>query len=298
MTCASCAANGATVRLRGDCGAQGFTLIELLVALFITAVIFTMGYGAINQALKSRDALQQQQDRLIAVQNAVRILVQDFTQLVPRPVRDVLGQSSLPCLMGNPNGISLTAGLAGTSGLGGSSGLNDSSTLASSFNSSSSSAGGLGSPFSLGGSSSSASSSSSGGSSSSSSSSGSDANGLDLVVLTRTGWANPAGIQRPALERVSYRLENGKLRRLHWPELDVMQATQPVSQELLDHVKSITFRYLTDARQWTDQWPPATTVVTSPLAANPTLRMRPLAVEVTLELEDWGRIVRIIEIPA
>jgi len=234
VTCASCAPNGAAARLRADCGAQGFTLIELLVALFITAVIFTMGYGAINQALKSRDALQQQQERLVAVQNAVRILVQDFTQLVPRPVRDVLGQSSLPCLMGNPNGISLTAGLAGSSGLGGSSGLNDSSALASSFNSSSSSAGGLGSPFSLGGSSSSASSSSSGGesssasSSSSANSSGSDANALDLVVLTRTGWANPAGIQRPALERVSYRLENGKLRRLHWPELDVMQATQPV----------------------------------------------------------------------
>jgi hypothetical protein len=26
--------------------------------------------------------------------------------------------------------------------------------------------------------------------------------------------------------------------------------------------------------------------------------MRPFAVEVTLELEDWGRIVRIIEVPA
>src|SRR6185437_15447994 len=30
---------------------RGFTLIELLVALFIAAVMFAMGYGAIHQAL-------------------------------------------------------------------------------------------------------------------------------------------------------------------------------------------------------------------------------------------------------
>jgi type II secretion system protein J len=283
-------------------GVHGFTLIELLVALFITAIIFAMGYGAINQALKNRDSLQQQQDRLTAVQNAVRIMVQDFTQLVPRPVRDQLGESSLPCLMGSPNGVSLTAGaLAATPGLGSPSGLGSSQgasgadSLANTFSSSSSSTGGLGSAFSLGSSASSSSSSSS--SASSSSSSSSETDGLDLVVLTRTGWANPAGIQRPALERVSYRLDNGTLRRMHWPELDVAQATTPIAQDLLDHVKSVTFRYLTDARQWTDEWPPVTSVVFSPLAANPTLRMRPLAVEVTLELDDWGTIVRIIEIP-
>jgi type II secretion system protein J len=276
--------------------ALGFTLIELLVALFITAVIFAMGYGAINEALKNRDSLEQHQQRLVAVQNAMRIMVQDFTQLVPRPVRDELGQTSLPCLMGSPNGINLTAGsLGATAGgagdVGNSFGANGAGSLGASFGSASSSSGGPGSAFSLGGVSSSS-------SSSSGSSESSAANGIDLVVLTRTGWANPAGVQRPALERVSYRLDNGTLRRLHWPELDVAQSTTPIAQDILDHVKSITFQYLTDARQWTDEWPPATSVAFSPLAANPTLRMRPLAVEVTIDLEDWGQIVRIIEIPA
>ena len=28
----------------------GFTLIELLVAIFITAILFAMGYGALSQA--------------------------------------------------------------------------------------------------------------------------------------------------------------------------------------------------------------------------------------------------------
>jgi general secretion pathway protein J len=111
------------------------------------------------------------------------------------------------------------------------------------------------------------------------------------VVLTRAGWANPAGIQRPALERVSYRLEKGTLRRMHWPVLDATEATAPIPRDLLDHVKSLTFRYLTDARQWSDVWPPLGN------NANLTLRLRPLAVEVTLELEDWGRIVRVIEVP-
>jgi general secretion pathway protein J len=126
---------------------------------------------------------------------------------------------------------------------------------------------------------------------------GSDTNGLDLVAFTRLGWANPAGVQRPAEERVSYRLTNGVLQRVHWPELDVTQGTTPIVRDLLDHVKSVTFRYMTDTHLWTDQWPPINNSPLSPLAGNQSLRMRPIAVEVTLELDDWGKIVRIIEVP-
>ncbi|HYK26045.1 MAG TPA: type II secretion system minor pseudopilin GspJ [Steroidobacteraceae bacterium] len=270
---------------------RGFTLIELVVALFITAIIFAMGYGVINQALKDRGALEERQTRLTAVQNAMRVMVQDFTQLSPRPVRDVLGQSALPSLMGNPNGISLTPGSLGSSELGADSGgLGTSNSLGSSS--------GLGSSFGSDSSSSSSSSSSAGSSNQSSGNGGfdSDNQALDLVVFTRAGWANPAGIQRPALARVSYRLENGVLRRVVWPELDVAQATTPIVREVLDHVKAVHFRYLTDARQWIDQWPPLTTIASSPLTGNQVLRMRPLAVEVTLDLDDWGTLVRIVEV--
>ena len=248
--------------------ARAFTLIELLVALFITAIIFAMGYGAINQALNNHDSLKNRQARLIAVETAVRVMVQDFTQLTPRPVRDVLGTSMLPCLIGRP-----------ASDLGNTSTSLSASTPALSLG-----------PTTLSDSSTSSASSSSA-SSSSASASSSTSTTPDLVALTRAGWANPAGIQRPTLERVSYRLENGVLLRLHYPVLDATEASVPVRRDLLDHVKSVTFRYMTDARQWTDQWPP--------LGSNPgVLRLRPFAVEVTLELEDWGRIVRIIEVPA
>jgi general secretion pathway protein J len=243
--------------------AAGFTLIELLVALFITAIVFTIGYGAINQALNNREALQTRQARLNAVETAVRVLVQDFSQVTPRPVRDIVGTSVLPCLVGS----SPDSSLSGSSSSGGLSG----------------SGGGLGSSFST--------PSTSGASSTSGSSSASNPSGVtDLVTFTRAGWANPAGIQRPALERVAYRLQDGVLKRMHWPVLDVTEATAPIGRDLLDHVKSVGFRYMTDARQWTDQWPPAGN-------AN-VYRLRPFAIEVTLELEDWGKIVRIIEVPA
>ena len=97
---------------------------------------------------------------------------------------------------------------------------------------------------------------------------------VTLVTFTHGGWANPAGIQRPALQRVSYVIENGTLRR--------------------DKVKSVTLRYMDVSFNWRDQWPP-TALVGDPTA---NLRLRPIAVEVTLELEDWGTIVRVIEIPA
>ncbi len=282
---------------------RGFTLIELLVALFITAVIFVMGYGAINQALKDQQSLKDQQARLTAVQNAMRVLVQDFTQLTPRPVRDELGDSSLPCLIGSPGGISLTGGPVGAAASAGSLTLGTSTAGIStdlgasvSLESSSSAASSSDASSSSGSESSESSESASGAAGGFAQSSGTQS-GIDLVAFTRIGWANPAGIQRPAEERVAYRLANGVLERLHWPELDAAEGTTPVSRDLLDHVKSVTFRYMTDTRQWTDQWPPVSNIPLAPLAGDQTLRMRPIAVEVTLELEDWGTIVRIIEVP-
>jgi general secretion pathway protein J len=247
--------------------ASGFTLIELIVAIFITAIMCAIGYGALNQALQQHDGLQARQDRLSAVETTMRIMVQDFSELTPRPVRDVLGTSSLPCVLAMPAGQSFGLGGTGAGGLG--------SSFGSSTADSSSSAASPATPAP----------------NTSFGSPGDSTAGQDLVTFTRIGWANPAGIQRPALERVSYRLENGVLRRLHLPVLDATEATAPLKRDLIDHVKSVTFRFMTDARAWSDQWPP------SGMGGPPALRMRPLAVQITLELEDWGQIVRVIEVP-
>lgn len=111
-----------------------------------------------------------------------------------------------------------------------------------------------------------------------------------VALLTRSGWSNPAGVQRGTLQRVGYRLEDGKLFRDYWVVLDRTMTNEPVTVELVDRVRSATLRFMDQNRQWHDQWPPAG--YTSTLLPN----IRPIAVEITLELEDWGRIVRLVEV--
>ena len=48
-----------------------------------------------------------------------------------------------------------------------------------------------------------------------------------------------------------------------------------------------------ESRNWQEQWPPANL---GPDLTERALWSRPIAVEVTLELVDWGVIVRLIEV--
>jgi hypothetical protein len=48
--------------------------------------------------------------------------------------------------------------------------------------------------------------------------------------------------------------------------------------------------------QWQEQWPPATNTVLIGSTQELGLRQRPLAVEITLDTEDWGKVVRIVEV--
>lgn len=227
---------------------RGFTLIELLVALFIAAVMFAMGYGAINQALQNRGAIRRHQENLVQLETAMRVIEQDFVQLAPRPVRDALGDQYVPCLQGNPGSdASATSATSTTSG------PSDTSDTADTSDTS-----------------------------------------TPLVVLTRNGWSNPTGLQRPELQRVAYILDNGTLVREHWNVLDTTLSSQPVKRNLLKHLRSVTFRYMSITRSWVDTWPPAGAGSTG--AQDSYYHMRPMAVQVTVDSKDWGKIVRIFEI--
>ncbi len=196
---------------------RGFTLVELLVALAIFAILSVLAYGGYNSAVQQNEIARGSMARLEALQTTVRLLTQDFEQLAPRPVRDVLGDSRLPALLA-------------------------------------------------------------------------DQRGQNLFALTRAGWTNPAGLQRATLQRVSYVLEDGKLRREHFAVLDATLASEPLKRELIDRVKSIRLRFMDGQKQWQEQWPP----LNSPPAS--LARARPIAVEVKLELEDFGEITRLIEV--
>ena len=118
-----------------------------------------------------------------------------------------------------------------------------------------------------------------------------DPNGINLVELSHAGWPNGAGTPRGTVQRVIYRLEEGKLIREHWTVADATLATPPVKRELLDRVERIEIRYMDSSREWIEQWPPFGNT------QDFGFRERPLAVEITLVLADYGELRRIVEVP-
>ena len=115
---------------------------------------------------------------------------------------------------------------------------------------------------------------------------------LPPVTFTRGGWSNPLADVRSTQERVAYELDDDKLERLSWPELDNPSQTPPTKQELLTDVSAFDLRFMDSSGQWQSQWPPLNS---DPIAY---LMQVPQAVEIDITLKDWGRITRVIEVAA
>lgn len=190
------------------------------MASAISAILAVMAFAAMTQAMENRERVRDAQARLVAVQYTLRSLVQDFSQLAPRPVRVPVGEGYEAALLGTRAEAS-------------------------------------------------------------------------RVVFTRAGWSNPAGLQRSTLQRVRYELREGVLYRDYWTVLDTQPEPPPVQRVLLEDVEAFTLRYMNDARQWQEDWPPRQPGDAGELRF---LRWRPIAVEVTLRLRDWGEITRLIEV--
>lgn len=199
---------------------SGFTLIELLVAITIFAILGVLAYGGYNTSAKQSAIARERMARLKDLQNTVRLITQDFEQLAPRPMRDVLGDVPVNALSAKPDPEY-------------------------------------------------------------------------LVRLTRSGWSNPAGVQRSTQQRVAYVLdrEKGVLRRDHWTVLDGTLSNKPMQRELLKDVTAVRFVYIDAMGQKSEQWPPPILNVQMERE-----RARPIGVELTLELKDFGTITRLIEI--
>ena len=122
------------------------------------------------------------------------------------------------------------------------------------------------------------------------------------MALTRAGWTNPTGVQRPGLQRVAYYFQDGTLRREYWMVLDPTQNSQTVKRDLMTHLKSVSLRFMDvqsgnvkqlDPRRipappragitWSPIWPPMNN------AGQNNLRYRPLAVEITLRPRTGAR---------
>lgn len=88
----------------------GFTLVEVLVALLILGIMSGLGYGTYRQARISAERATESLQRTREIEFGLRIMTQDFAEMLPRPVRDPYGQARLPALRAGPSGTTLVQG--------------------------------------------------------------------------------------------------------------------------------------------------------------------------------------------
>jgi len=196
---------------------KGFTLIELLIALAIVAIIGVIGLVGIRNVITQQEVAEARAERWREIQFAMRIIVQDLSQVHPRVTRDEQGLSYRASFLADPTH-----------------------------------------QFAL--------------------------------EFSRGGWTNPAGFPRGTVLRVAYDIENDTLVRFYWPVADRTLTTPPVRNELLTGIEQMQVQYIDDDGNPSLDWPPLTA------GGAQLLTDRPRAVEFTLELEDLGRIWRLIEI--
>jgi general secretion pathway protein J len=250
----------------------GFTLVEILVALLILAIMSALGYSTYRTARISAERTEVSLQRSREIEFGMRVMASDFAQLVPRPVRDILGQGRLAALRGTPGAGSVTVTSASLGAA-----VSSGSNTGLSFNSGASTSPGL--SFNSG----------------SSFGSTTDPSAVSMVDLTRAGWSNTAGQQRSTLQRVSYALVGEVLRRSYQTNLDTVQGNKPVVQDLLTGVKGVQLRYLDGNQAWQNQWPETSTIQGGSNATT-IVQSRPVAVEIIVQFKDWGPIRRVIEV--
>lgn len=118
--------------------------------------------------------------------------------------------------------------------------------------------------------------------------------GTMVLSLTRDGWRNPLGLARSNLQRVSYLFNDKQLIRQSWTILDRAPTTEAYSEVMLDDVRAVDMRFLGQDGQWVGYWPPQTqTSGAQTFGSVPP----PLAVEISLDVEGWGRITRLFRVP-
>lgn len=118
----------------------------------------------------------------------------------------------------------------------------------------------------------------------------------ELLEFTHSGWDNPRGQRRSALQRVHYRLDaEHNLWRDHWLVLDRIDDEDHLQQvKLLSGVQSVRVQFLSAQSQnaqqqalggeWVEQWPVHDTDI----------ERMPLAVRVDIDIDGIGVIHRIV----
>lgn len=110
----------------------------------------------------------------------------------------------------------------------------------------------------------------------------------DKLTFSRLGWVNFIGAQRSHIQRVEYDLKDDQLIRRYWLTLDQTVEQKPIESVLLQHVKELSFKIIDAQGEQHLSWPNTTSLNASPSSAK--------AVEMTIELNQWGEITKLIEL--
>lgn len=116
------------------------------------------------------------------------------------------------------------------------------------------------------------------------------------LMLTRQGWRNPLGARRSGLQRVAWEYTGEELRRRYWPLVDQGQEDNSRDVLLLEGVLDFEVRFLNDQRAWQPEWPSDETMTGLSPGSRPETSL-PMGIEITLEHERYGDLVRTFVLP-
>ena len=96
------------------------------------------------------------------------------------------------------------------------------------------------------------------------------------LAFVRRGWENVEGRQRPSLQKVEYRFEEGRLVRIGYPLVDGAAPMPGIT--MLTGVAALRLRFRDSEGSWRDRWDPSEPA------------QIPVAVELVAQIEGSGRV--------
>lgn len=103
-----------------------------------------------------------------------------------------------------------------------------------------------------------------------------------FLGLVRRGWDNPSNDDRPSMQYVEYKIDNGRIERSFRRNIDGAQTETP--QILIEGVRSVRVRYM-QYDQWLDAWSGSASI---PL---------PDAVQIEMDLANRGTVRQLFLLP-
>ncbi|OZB17689.1 MAG: type II secretion system protein GspJ [Marinobacter sp. 34-60-7] len=116
------------------------------------------------------------------------------------------------------------------------------------------------------------------------------------LTLTRQGWRNPLGLRRSGLQRVAWEYTGEELRRRYWPVVDQGQEDDSRDLMLLERVTAFDIRFLDQQGSWQEAWPMDEELASLTPGSRPETSL-PRGIEITLEHERFGELIRTFTLP-